>query len=67
MCFNDPVDGQHKVTAARIKEKMDIHFSGREELQWTEFEIQHWLQAMYEKVWDPIMIYMDIPNLQPQN
>ena len=49
-CWSDPTDGGNKVTESRIKEKMDAHFVGREELQFSEMDIKRWLLRVYARV-----------------
>jgi hypothetical protein len=42
-------DPNRKVTAAVLREAMDTHFAGRQELQLLEFEVQRWLDGVYRQ------------------
>jgi len=42
-------DPNRKVTAAVLREAMDTHFAGRQELQVLEFEVQRWLDGVYRQ------------------
>eukprot|EP00854_Cymbomonas_tetramitiformis_P030729 gene30729-38487_t len=44
------VEGEPQVTAAALRENMDAHFEGREELQLMEYDIQKYLNRLYKHI-----------------